>query len=69
MWFGKPDMLTLENYLWEAVCSIRGSEGAPKYKDYIIPLIFYKRLCDVFENEVFNGKPESDKILSEFNEK
>jgi len=49
---GKLDMSTLENWLWEAACSIRGPVEAPKYKDYIIPLIFYKRLCDVFEDEV-----------------
>jgi len=52
MWFGKLDISTLENWLWEAVCSIRGPIDAPKYKDYIIPLIFYKRLCDVYEDEI-----------------
>ena len=38
MWFGKLDISTLENWLWEAACSIRGPIDAPKYKDYIIPL-------------------------------
>jgi len=52
MWFGKLDISTLENWLWEAACSIRGPIDAPKYKDYIIPLIFYKRLCDVYEDEI-----------------
>jgi type I restriction enzyme M protein len=52
MWFGKLDISTLENWLWEAACSIRGHIDAPKYKDYIIPLIFYKRLCDVYEDEI-----------------
>jgi len=52
MWFGKLDISTLENWLWEAVSSIRGPIDAPKYKDYIIPLIFYKRLCDVYEDEI-----------------
>lgn len=51
MWFGKLDISTLENWLWEAT-SIRGPIDAPKYKDYIIPLIFYKRLCDVYEDEI-----------------
>lgn len=46
------DISTLENWLWEAACSIRGAIDAPKYKDYIIPLIFYKRLCDVYEDEI-----------------
>jgi type I restriction enzyme M protein len=43
---------TLENWLWEAACKIRGDVDAPKYKDYILPIIFLKRLSDVFEDEV-----------------
>jgi len=46
------DITSLENWLWEAACSIRGPLDAPKYKDYILPLLFYKRLCDVFADEV-----------------
>lgn len=46
------DMSTLENWLWDAACSIRGPIDAPKFKDYILPLLFYKRLCDVYEDEV-----------------
>ncbi|MCL0058446.1 type I restriction-modification system subunit M [Dehalococcoidia bacterium] len=48
----KLDITTLENWLWEAACKIRGEIDAPKYKDYILPLIFLKRLSDVFEDEV-----------------
>ncbi len=29
-----------------------GAIDAPKYKDYILPLIFLKRLSDVFEDEL-----------------
>jgi type I restriction enzyme M protein len=46
------DITTLENWLWEAACSIRGPIDAPKYKDYILPLLFYKRLSDVYEDEI-----------------
>ena len=46
------DTTTLGNWLWEAACSIRGPLDAPKYKDYILPLLFYKRLCDVFDDEL-----------------
>ncbi|MEN3039507.1 MAG: N-6 DNA methylase [Candidatus Kryptonium sp.] len=46
------DLKTLENWLWEAACVIRGEVDAPKYKDYILPLIFLKRLSDVFEDEL-----------------
>jgi type I restriction-modification system DNA methylase subunit len=31
---------------------IRGPVDAPKFKDYILPLIFLKRLSDEFEDEV-----------------
>ena len=42
----------MEGLLWKAACSIRGEKDAPKFKDYILPLIFIKRLSDVFEDEV-----------------
>ncbi len=45
------DITALESWLWEAACKIRGEIDAPKYKDYILPLIFLKRLSDVFEDE------------------
>lgn len=43
---------TLEGWLWDAAYQIRGPIGAPKFKDYILPLVFLKRLSDVFEDEV-----------------
>src|SRR6266496_1561880 len=43
---------SLESWIWDAACSIRGAKDAPKYKDYILPLVFAKRLCDVFDDEV-----------------
>lgn len=46
------DITSLENWLWEAACKIRGEIDAPKYKDYILPLIFLKRLSDVFDDEI-----------------
>ena len=48
----KLDVSALENWLWEAACAIRGPLDAPKFKDYILPLIFLKRLSDVFDDEV-----------------
>ncbi|RKY63237.1 MAG: SAM-dependent DNA methyltransferase [Candidatus Latescibacterota bacterium] len=49
---GTLDLPALENWLWEAACVIRGPVDAPKFKDYILPLIFLKRLSDVFEDEL-----------------
>ena len=45
------DISTLENWLLDAANTIRGASDAPKFKDFILPLIFYKRLSDVFDDE------------------
>ncbi|MGQ9699872.1 MAG: type I restriction-modification system subunit M N-terminal domain-containing protein, partial [Candidatus Bipolaricaulaceae bacterium] len=63
------DLSTLESWLWEAACVIRGPLDAPKFKDYILPLIFLKRLSDVFEDEVkrlgqeFGGEKEAAQLV------
>jgi type I restriction enzyme M protein len=49
---GVLDTKSMETLLWKAACSIRGEKDAPKFKDYILPLVFIKRLSDVFEDEV-----------------
>ncbi len=46
------DVAALESWLWEAACQVRGPLDAPKFKDYILPLVFLKRLSDVFDDEV-----------------
>ena len=43
---------SLEQWLWDAACSIRGAKEAAKYKDFILPLVFTKRLCDVYDDEL-----------------
>ena len=43
---------SLESWIWDAACSIRGAKDAPKYKEFILPLNFTKRLCDVFDDEL-----------------
>lgn len=45
------DVPTLETWLWDAACKVRGAADAPKFKDFILPLIFFKRLSDVFDDE------------------
>ena len=49
---GIMDIKDMESMLWSAACSIRGEKDAPKFKDYILPLLFIKRLSDVFEDEL-----------------
>jgi len=43
---------SMEQMLWDAACAIRGEKDAPKFKDYLLPLVFLKRLSDVFDDEV-----------------
>jgi len=59
-------MPMLENWLWDAACSIRGPIDAPKFKDYILPLLFYKRLCDVYEDEIKGFVREKVFLSGEF---
>lgn len=49
---GDMQVKELETWLWDAACQIRGPLDAPKFKDYILPLVFLKRLSDVFDDEV-----------------
>lgn len=43
---------SMEQMLWDAACSVRGEKDAPKFKDYLLPLLFIKRLSDVFDDEI-----------------
>jgi type I restriction enzyme M protein len=42
----------MEQMIWDAACSIRGEKDAAKFKDYLLPLLFLKRLSDVFDDEI-----------------
>lgn len=59
----KPQKETnLKQWLWKSACTIRGEDEASKFKDYILPLVFFKRLCDVFDDEL-------DKLSIKFKER
>lgn len=53
---------SMEQMLWDAACSIRGEKDAPKFKDYLLPLLFLKRLSDVFDDEI-------ERLAEEFGDK
>lgn len=57
-----PDTKSMEQMLWDAACSIRGEKDAPKFKDYLLPLLFLKRLSDVFDDEI-------DRLAEEYGDK
>lgn len=50
----------LEKYLWGAATSLRGTIDAGDYKQYIFPLLFFKRICDVYDEEFEKALEESD---------
>ena len=41
----------LEKYLWGAATLLRGLVDAGDYKQYIFPLLFFKRICDIYDEE------------------
>ncbi len=49
----------LESYLWGSATLLRTSIDAGAYKQYIFPLLFFKRISDVYDEEC-------DKILKEY---
>lgn len=60
----------LERYLWQAAVDLRGQIDAAAYKDYIFPLVFFKRICDVRDEEYDNyvkegGEEYADMMIQE----
>lgn len=48
---GRITQRELENYLWGAAVVLRGLIDAGDYKQYIFPLVFLKRISDVYDEE------------------
>lgn len=42
---------TLESHLWEAANILRGPVDAADFKSYVFPLLFFKRISDVHDEE------------------
>lgn len=41
----------LQSYLWNSAVLLRTNIDAGAYKQYIFPLLFFKRICDVYDEE------------------
>jgi type I restriction enzyme M protein len=41
----------LESHLWESANILRGPVDAADFMTYIFPLLFFKRICDVWDEE------------------
>ncbi len=48
---GKPSLNDLERHLWKAAHIITGLIDASDDKTYILPMLFFKRVCDVYDEE------------------
>ena len=55
----------LERYLWQAAVDLRGQIDAAAYKDYIFPLVFFKRICDVRDEEYAGYEQEGGKEFAD----
>lgn len=51
----------LEAHLWGAANILRGKTAGQDYKNYILSLMFYKRLCDQWENEAAEAIAELER--------
>lgn len=60
----------LKSYLWNSAVLLRTNIDAGSYKQYIFPLLFFKRLSDVYEEEYQIALKESggDLAYAEFEE-
>ena len=61
--FMSGDSITLqelERHLWEAAHIITGPIDASDYKTYIFPVLFFKRVCDVYDEEYAEALKFSD---------
>lgn len=51
----------LKSYLWQSAVLLRTNIDAGAYKQYIFPLMFFKRICDVYDEE-------TEKAIAEYGE-
>lgn len=58
----------LQSYLWNSAVLLRTNIDAGAYKQYIFPLLFFKRICDVYDEETATAIEEYGDDAAEFDE-
>lgn len=58
----------LQSYLWDSAVLLRTNIDAGAYKQYIFPLLFFKRICDVYDEETSTAIAEYGEDAKEFDE-
>ena len=61
----KLTLQNLEAHLWGAANILRGKTAGQDYKNYILSLMFYKRLCDQWEWEADDAIAEQERPFTE----
>ncbi len=56
---GATTLSQFESHLWEAANILRGPVDAADFKTYVFPLLFFKRISDVFDEEYAAALAES----------
>ena len=62
------ELEVLEDYLWGSAKLLRTNIDAGAYKQYIFPLLFFKRICDVYDEETELAIQEYGNQINEFEE-
>lgn len=58
----------LKSYLWNSAVLLRSNIDAGAYKQYIFPLLFFKRVCDVYDEETAIAKEKYGDDVDLFDE-
>ncbi len=58
----------LQSYLWNSAVLLRTNIDAGAYKQYIFPLLFFKRICDVYDEETALAIEEYGDDAAEFDD-
>jgi HsdM N-terminal domain len=53
------ELARLESHLWEAANILRGPVDAADFKTYVFPMLFFKRISDVYDEEYRMALDES----------
>ncbi len=56
---GSTTLPQLESHLWEAANILRGPVDAADFKTYVFPLLFFKRISDVYDEEYATALAEA----------
>ena len=58
----------LKSYLWHSAVLLRTNIDAGAYKQYIFPLLFFKRICDVYDEETEAANAEYGEDIALYTE-